>query len=67
MPDGIFSNQKSRSTMGLQWKMLVYRYGYLVDFVAISYILSLFGIFFPFWYFVQRKIWQSKATFMTHI
>jgi hypothetical protein len=51
----------------LQWKMIVYFmdtrsilrslvvfYGHLV------YIGSwwLFGIFFPFWYFVPRKIWQ---------
>jgi hypothetical protein len=45
-------------------------YGYLVYFVFIWYILWLFGIFFPFWYVVPRKIWQpwyeegaSSATF----
>jgi membrane protease YdiL (CAAX protease family) len=26
--------------------------------VAIWYILWLFGLFFPFWYVVPRKIWQ---------
>jgi hypothetical protein len=26
--------------------------------VAIWYILGLFGIFFPFWNVVARKIWQ---------
>jgi hypothetical protein len=31
----------------MQWNMLVY-------FVAIW----LFGIFFPFWFFVPRQIWQ---------
>jgi hypothetical protein len=32
----------------LQWKMLVHVfYGHLVYFVAISYILWIFGIFFP--------------------
>jgi hypothetical protein len=41
-------------------------YGHLVDFTAIWYtyivvvwkIIWLFGIFFPFWYFVTIKIWQ---------
>jgi hypothetical protein len=33
-------------------------YGHLVYFVAIWCILLLFGIFFPFWYVVPRKIWQ---------
>jgi hypothetical protein len=33
-------------------------YGYLVYFVAIGYILWLFGIFFPFWNVAPRKIWQ---------
>jgi hypothetical protein len=26
--------------------------------MAIWYIFGLFGIFFPFWYLVARKIWQ---------
>jgi hypothetical protein len=30
----------------------------LVYFMAICYILLQVGIFFPFWYFVARKIWQ---------
>jgi hypothetical protein len=46
-------------------------YGHLVYFIAIrsilrpfgiflanGYILWLFGVFFPFCFFVQRKIWQ---------
>jgi hypothetical protein len=32
--------------------------GYLVYFVVIWSILWLFGVFFPFWYLVPRKIWQ---------
>jgi hypothetical protein len=32
--------------------------GDLVYFTNIWYILWLFGIFFPFWYVVPRKIWQ---------
>jgi hypothetical protein len=31
---------------------------HLVYFTAIWYSLWLFGIVFPFWYFVPRKIWQ---------
>jgi hypothetical protein len=52
----------------LQWKMPVYIfYVYLVYFLAIWNTLWPFGIFyiwcflehfFPFWYVVQRKIWQ---------
>jgi hypothetical protein len=33
-------------------------YGHLVYFVAVWYILWLFGMFYPFWYVVPRKIWQ---------
>jgi hypothetical protein len=48
------------------WEMLVYfTYGQLVHFTVFCYILWRFGIvrgnlvyFFPFWYFVPRKIWQ---------
>jgi hypothetical protein len=51
----------------LEWKMLLYvmaiwnilrEFTYIVYFVAIWYILWLFGIFFPFWHFVPREIWQ---------
>jgi hypothetical protein len=35
-------------------------YGHLAYFTAIWYILWPFGIFFPFWYVVQRKIWQPR-------
>jgi hypothetical protein len=44
----------------MQWTMLVYFlpfslfYGHLVYFVAVWYVLWLFGITFPFWYFVPR-------------
>jgi hypothetical protein len=43
-------------------------YGHLVYFVAIWYLVWLIGIFFPFWYVVQRKIWQPclKAANGTH-
>jgi hypothetical protein len=36
-------------------------YGHLVYFTAIRHIwvyLSSFGMFYPFWYFVSRRIWQ---------
>jgi hypothetical protein len=36
--------------------------GYLVYFVVIWSILWLFGVFFPFWYLVQRTIWQSCSS-----
>jgi hypothetical protein len=69
LPDGIFSNQKSKFgyiwESVLQWKMLV-------NFMAIWSIVLLFGIFYghfvyfvvilayfyAFWYVVPRKIWQ---------
>jgi hypothetical protein len=34
--------------------------------VAIWYILRLFGIFFPFWYVVPRKIWQPWWQLASH-
>jgi hypothetical protein len=46
----------------LQWKMLVYFmdtfYGLLLYFMGIWCSSWYFGIFFPFWYFAPRKIWQ---------
>jgi hypothetical protein len=42
-------------------------YGHLVHLVVIWYIFpvlvyfSRFGIFFPFWYIVPRKIWQPRS------
>jgi hypothetical protein len=33
-------------------------HGNLVYYMGIWYIMWEFGIFFPFWYFVPRKIWQ---------
>jgi hypothetical protein len=39
--------------------------GHLVYFTGIGNILSTFGIFSPFWYAVQRKIWQPlSGTYM---
>jgi hypothetical protein len=68
LPDGIFSNQKSRFGYileGLAMEDVGTLYGYLVYFTAIWYSLWLFGIIygylifiFPFWFFVPRKIWQ---------
>jgi hypothetical protein len=44
-------------------------YGHLVHFMVFGYILWTFGkvcgnlvYFFPFWYFVPRKIWQPCFT-----
>jgi hypothetical protein len=37
-------------------------YGPFVYFQVIGYILRLFGIFFPFWYVVARRIWQPWLT-----
>jgi hypothetical protein len=34
-------------------------YGLLIYFMDIRYSSWKFGIFFPFWYFVRRKIWQA--------
>jgi hypothetical protein len=42
------------------WQFVLF-YFQLVNFVAIWYILRSFGIFFPCWYVVPRKIWQSCA------
>jgi hypothetical protein len=38
------------------------RYTYIVD---IWYVWWLFGIFFPVWYLVPRKIWQSLPQFLS--
>jgi hypothetical protein len=37
--------------------------GYLEKFSAIWSICWLCGIFFPFWYFVEIKIWHSWSRF----
>jgi hypothetical protein len=68
LPDGLFSNQKSKFGQileGLALKDVGIFYGYLVHFTVFCYILWTFGIargnlvyFFAFWYFVPRKIWQ---------
>jgi hypothetical protein len=37
-------------------------HSYLEYVMALWYIFWSFGIFFPVWYFVPRKIWQSCVT-----
>jgi hypothetical protein len=61
LPDGIFSNQKSKFGYFLE----ILQLKAVVNFFDIWSILQLFGIlyghlvyFSPFWYFVPRKIWQ---------
>jgi hypothetical protein len=68
LPDGLFSNQKSKFGLileGLLMENLGIFYDHLVYFTAIANILGTFGIFcgnlvyLPlFWYFGPRKIWQ---------
>jgi hypothetical protein len=68
LPDGLFSNQKSKFGLileGLVMEEVAMFYGHLVHFTVFCYILWTFGVvrgilvyFFPFWYFVPRKIWQ---------
>jgi hypothetical protein len=54
----------------MEWKILVNYltigifYSHLVNFRAIWLILWSFGIFFPFWYDVRRKIWQPCSVVM---
>jgi hypothetical protein len=68
LPDGLFSNQKSKVGLILQGLAMedvgIFR-GHLIHFTVFCYISWPFGIvggnlvyFFPFWYFVPRKIWQ---------
>jgi hypothetical protein len=72
LPDGLFSNQKSKFgeiSEGLAMKDVVVFYGHLVHFTVFCYILWTFSIvrgnlvyFFLCWYFVPRKkIWQPCA------
>jgi hypothetical protein len=68
LPDGSFSNQKlGKIWRVLQRKMLVYFMdtSCAILWAFVTYILWTFGTvrdilvyFFPFWYFVPRKIWQ---------
>jgi hypothetical protein len=62
------SFQTKNANLGKFWRVLedvgVF-YGHLVHFTVVCDILWTFGIvsgnlvhFFPFWYFVRRKIWQ---------
>jgi hypothetical protein len=68
LPNGIFSNQKSRFWLILEdlaMEGVGIFYGHSVYFAVIWYILWPFSIiyghlvhFFLFWYVVPRKIWQ---------
>jgi hypothetical protein len=68
LPDGLFSTQKSQIWVifeHLAMKDVGKLYVHSASFTAILHILwpfgmfcGHFGIFFPFWYVVQRKIWQ---------
>jgi hypothetical protein len=68
LPDGIFSNQKSRFGQffeDLTMEDVGIFYGHLVYFKAICYTLWKFGMFCgtlvnfsTFWYVVPRKLWQ---------
>jgi hypothetical protein len=68
LPDGLFSNQQSKFRKilkGLALEDVGIFYGHLVHFTVFCFILWPFGIvrgnlvyYFPFWYFVRRKIWQ---------
>jgi hypothetical protein len=65
LPDGLFSNQKSKLGYileGRSMKVVGIFYGLLVHFTDFCYTLWIFGIvrgnlvyFPPFWYFVSRK------------
>jgi hypothetical protein len=69
LPDGIFSNQKSifgeklqgyaMEEGGIVHGSLVYlMYGQSLFLGPLGIFYGHFGTFFPFWYFVTRKIWQ---------
>jgi hypothetical protein len=68
LPDGFFSNPKSKFAETLEGQAMEDVGKFYVDFVnypAIWHILWPFGIlyghlvyFYPFWYVVARKIWQ---------
>jgi hypothetical protein len=68
LPDGSFSNQKSRFGLilcGLRLESVYIFYihlGYFMEIwgfcMAIWYILYPLGTFFRFWYQVPREIWQ---------
>jgi hypothetical protein len=68
LPDGLFSNQKSKFGLileGLAIEDVGIFYERLIHFMVFCYILWTFGVvrkylvyFFQFWYFVRRKIWQ---------
>jgi hypothetical protein len=74
LPDGLFSNQKSkfglnlegpsREDVGIFYVHLIFVpiLWPFVIFMDISYISWIFGIVFPFWYVVARKIWQPWVT-----
>jgi hypothetical protein len=43
---------------GIFYGYYAYFTAFWVYFMAVGYIFNQFGIFFPFWYAVPRKIWQ---------
>jgi hypothetical protein len=51
------NNNLGRFWVDLQWPFGLF-YGHLEYFVALWYILWLFGIFSQFWHVVPRKVWQ---------
>jgi hypothetical protein len=57
LPDGIFSNQKSNPNLGKFWKGLAMKNVGLPIERPLSIVWP-FGLFFPFWCVVSRKIWQ---------
>jgi hypothetical protein len=64
----IFSNQKSKFGYILEGLAMEDVGIFLCPFGAFTtiwYILWLFGIFFPFWYVVARKIWQPCSCLKT--
>jgi hypothetical protein len=71
LPDGIFSKILIWADFGgtcIKWKTLVYfKVIWSTMFAAFWYILWLFGIFFPFWYVVPRKIWQPCCSYVQHL
>jgi hypothetical protein len=74
LPDGIFSNQKSKvweifeglavEDFGVFYVHFVYiLYGHLVYYIhGYSVYLMVIWYFSPFWYVVARKIWQPRST-----
>jgi hypothetical protein len=54
---GKFLDGLAMETDGKFWPFGLF-YGHFVYFMVVWYVWGSLGIFFPFWYVVQRKIWQ---------